>query len=206
MMNDPQFLGDCGYIFDLLKDRFKDAKSGSARRQMYELGNFEKEPRGAWSITLGTTFRDYITPDRKRVPSSLFKSRYETVYYTENKDIFNILKEFINNYYLPFEFSEIQINFNWQSPIHLDKGNKGESVIIALGDYTGGELCIVGNNQSHVNDDHHEYDINCRFLKFDGAKHYHYTKDFEGDRMSIVFYNIKAQKLKKTKNIEDQGS
>jgi len=197
LQEDPQFLGDCSVIFDLLRTRFKDAHSGSARRQMFENGNFEKEPKGAWSITLGHTFRQYITPDRNREPSKLFKSKWETVYYTQNRDIFELLKEFINNYYPGYDFTEIQLNYNWKSPIHKDQGNIGESVIIGLGDYTGGELVIVGNNQTHVNDDHHEYDINCKFLQFDGAKYFHYTKDYEGDRMSIVFYNIKAQKLKK---------
>jgi hypothetical protein len=182
------FYGDCLLIYDLIKEVFKDAQSGTARRVMYEEGNKEKQPIGAYSITLGHTWRGYISPSKAREPSEVFKSLFETVYFSRNKDVYFYLKEFVNKYYPDFEFTEIQINYNWKSPKHKDKLNYGDSLIIGLGDYKGGELII------EKEDGEEKHDINCKFLKFNGAKYTHYTKPWDGDRLSLVFYNINASK------------
>jgi hypothetical protein len=181
---------DCAIIYNLLTNTFKDAKSGTARKQMYEKGNNEKQPKGSYSITLGHTWRGYISPTKNRKPSSLFKSLYETVYYTRNKEVFNDLKDFVEKYKPNFEFTEIQINYNWKSPPHKDRLNYGESLIIALGDYQGGELVIEKDE-----DEDEIHDINCKFLKFNGGKYTHYTKPWKGNRLSLVFYNIKSSKI-----------
>jgi hypothetical protein len=182
------FYCDCLLVYDLIKEVFKEAQSGTARKEMYEKGNGCKQPKGAYSITLGHTWRGYISPTKNRKPSEIFKSLFETNYLTNNKSVYLYLKDFVKKYNPDFEFTEIQINYNWKSPKHKDKLNVGESIIIGLGDYKGGELII------EKEDGEEKHDINCKFLKFNGAKYTHYTKPWEGDRLSLVFYNINASK------------
>ena len=184
---------DCAMIYNLVTDRFIDAKSGTARRQMYENGHNEKQPPGSYSITLGHTFRGYISPTKNRKRSQTFKSLFETKYFTDNRDVFYILKEFVDKYRPNFEFTEVQINYNWKSPKHKDKANQNNSLIIGLGDYTGGELIIDKDDDGcSFWEDH---DINCKFLQFNGGKYTHWVKPWEGERLTLVFYNLKAKKI-----------
>ena len=70
-----------------------------------------------------------------------------------------------------------RLNKNLKSKPHVDKNNVGDSYIIALGDFTGGELSIEG--QSH--------NIRNRWKRFDGRKA-HWVEPFLGERYSIVFF------------------
>ena len=84
-----------------------------------------------------------------------------------------------------FNYTTIQYNKNHKCKKHIDKNNVGESYIIAFGDYEGGRLIVYDAN------DNPEYiDIKNKFYKFNGAKFYHETEDFKGERYSLVFYNI----------------
>jgi hypothetical protein len=81
----------------------------------------------------------------------------------------------------PFEFSAVHINYNVCCPRHIDGNNTGKSMIISLGEYTGGRLFIEGkgefNTQNHP-------------LIFDGAKHYHWNAPItSGDKYSLVFFS-----------------
>ena len=78
-----------------------------------------------------------------------------------------------------FSYQSIQLNQNYKTAPHYDKGNKGESGIVAFGDYTEGELVIEDQ----------EIDIKNKLVFFDGSKYKHWTKDFRGFRYSIVFFN-----------------
>jgi hypothetical protein len=86
----------------------------------------------------------------------------------------------LGNKILPPEFNylSIQVNQNYQTAPHYDKGNKGESAIIAFGDYTGGELIVEGT----------PIDIKNRLVFFDGSKCLHSTTPFMGNRFSLVFH------------------
>ena len=75
-----------------------------------------------------------------------------------------------------FLFSTLQILDNAQISSHVDK-NIGESLIVALGDYTGGEL-IIGDAP---------YNICEAPLIFDGQT-VHEVAPFSGDRWSITLY------------------
>ena len=61
----------------------------------------------------------------------------------------------------------------------------GESIIIGMGDYTGGRL-IVYDKEGKKN----YIDINKKFVKFNGSNYYHEVEDWIGTRISLVFYNI----------------
>lgn len=85
-----------------------------------------------------------------------------------------------------FEYTTIQFNKNHQCAKHKDKKNQGVSYIVGLGDYTGGRLIVYdedGNNPEYI-------DIKNKFYKFDGSKYPHETEPFEGERYSLVYFNI----------------
>jgi hypothetical protein len=77
-----------------------------------------------------------------------------------------------------FAWTSMAINFGTVSAPHVDKNRKGSvSIIMGLGDYTGGDFVQGGIN----------YDIKNKILLFDGAVEHH-SMPFEGDRISIVFF------------------
>eukprot|EP00913_Durusdinium_trenchii_P028819 g27024.t1 len=77
--------------------------------------------------------------------------------------------------------STIAINKRAQFLPHIDSGagaGQGISLIVGLGDYSGGELCV--ENDSH--------DIRYKPLEFNGWTQRHWTKPFQGDRFSLVWF------------------
>jgi len=77
-----------------------------------------------------------------------------------------------------FHWLSIQVNVNYETEPHLDKGNRGESAIIGFGDYSGGDLVV---NEVDVS-------IKNRVIYFDGSQLLHYTRPFTGTRYSVVFH------------------
>ena len=77
--------------------------------------------------------------------------------------------------------STVVVNRNAQFMPHTDSGaGNGQSIsmIVGLGDYTGGELVVEGEPNN----------IRYRPMEFDGWKQRHWTTPFEGERFSIVFF------------------
>lgn len=99
--------------------------------------------------------------------------------------IMKISFDLMKNYDKDFKFSTIQFNKNKQMPKHIDGRNIGESYILGLGDYKGGELIVYDeyDNPSKI-------DIKNKFYKFNGSKYYHETAEFTGNRFTLVFYQI----------------
>jgi FkbM family methyltransferase len=79
------------------------------------------------------------------------------------------------------QFSSVTINHNVECMPHKDARNSGTTLIIALGDYTGGELVV----------DDEEIDIKEKPYYFNGYLKEHYNKPFTGDRYSLMFYSCK---------------
>jgi hypothetical protein len=91
----------------------------------------------------------------------------------------NILDRIVDKYFPPnFFYNCVVINRNFKCLPHKDKHNIGDSIIVAIGNFTGGYL--------KINDE--EYDINGKPLLFDGSNT-HSTTDFDGTRYSLVFFN-----------------
>ena len=101
---------------------------------------------------------------------------------------YKIVQEwFRETYPYYFKYSTIQFNKNNQCAKHIDANNVGVSMIIGLGDYTGGRLIIYdyeGEEKKYI-------DIKNKFYKFNGSKYYHETEAFEGDRITLVFFDIR---------------
>ena len=120
---------------------------------------------------------------RKKNPDG---SGYLTKLKGNHPEFADLFKEFIELYGDDFPFNQVVINRDFKITRHLDAQNVGESMIMAFGDYEGGELVVEDEEGIKV-----EHSIKNRFLKFNGSKLFHYVKDFTGVRYSLVFYNVK---------------
>ena len=77
--------------------------------------------------------------------------------------------------------STIAVNRSARFMPHRDSGiGNGQTVsmIVGLGDYVGGEVCVEGKASS----------IRYKPLEFDGFKQRHWTMPFAGERFSLVFF------------------
>ena len=102
------------------------------------------------------------------------------------------------------EFTSIQLNKDYASTIHVDKNNVGESLILGLGDYTGGELWVYDPKGrvpmevtravpgwpklkigSIVTGTIH--DVKRTWVRFDGRRP-HATMPIEGSRYTLIFF------------------
>lgn len=81
-------------------------------------------------------------------------------------------------------YNAITVNQNYKAAAHKDKGNKGDSLLVAFGNYTGGKLKI------HEGDLAGSHDIQNKPLITDFSKVLHEVEDWQGDRYSLVFYTL----------------
>lgn len=102
------------------------------------------------------------------------------------KDLYRETKKLMKIKDPKFQFSSIQYNKNHKAMKHTDGNNVGTSMIIGLGDYTGGELIVYDKDGKNPT----KHNIKNRFIKFNGSIYPHETAPFKGERYSLVFYNI----------------
>ena len=117
-----------------------------------------------------------------------------------------LLSTFFHQRQSAFRFTTIQVNFHFQSRLHVDGRNAGPSWIIALGEYTGGQLFVMdddGDTTIVVKDEvigRHDiavgsrlrgrlHNIRHRWHKFNGNVP-HMTMPYKGERFSLVYYNF----------------
>jgi hypothetical protein len=128
--------------------------------------NFSRLNSGAGhSISLGRV--------SDRFHHQMGMSRYDAKFPELKKAIFRLGRKIV-----PFHFTTVQVNYNYKTKPHIDGHNVGDSVIVGLGGYKGGDLVVSGKR----------YDIKYRPLMFNGAEHLHSTTAYSGDRYSLVFF------------------
>jgi len=117
------------------------------------------------SLTLGLIHRQF--------------SRYKgySIDTTNNEDLYFLLLKWAKTF-TDLTFTTISINKNVMCKPHKDAKNDGMTMIVGLGDYTGGELWI----------DNQTIDIHNRPYFFNGYAHLHYNLPHLGTRYSIMFY------------------
>ena len=81
-------------------------------------------------------------------------------------------------------FTSITVNQNYVAAPHKDKGNIGNSYLVAFGDYTGGELELLEGSEKGL------YDVRTPLIT-DFSKVLHTVRPFTGNRYSLVFYTAK---------------
>tara|TARA_R110001592_G_scaffold84381_3_gene249541 strand:- start:1197 stop:1901 length:705 start_codon:yes stop_codon:yes gene_type:complete len=141
------------------------------------------------SMLYGSTFRQHpkhYKVQREKDPNNpklnLTKAK------SDHPQLEYIFKEFGKLYFPEFKYNSIQMNKNYIMPPHLDSKNVGQSVLISIGDYIGGDTCLF-NEKSRIIEKH---DARQQPLKFDGSKILHWVdtiKSKDEDRYSLVFFN-----------------
>lgn len=84
-------------------------------------------------------------------------------------------------------YTAITLNHGVQAKKHLDGNNIGRSVIVGIGDYTGGELRVWDANDENPQD----WDLKDRPTLMNGALLPHETQPFTGERYTMIFYQHK---------------
>jgi len=116
------------------------------------------------------------------------KDRYNLSLSAQNEkfpECYEALKEIANIINPNFKYNTITLNKNVKALAHRDGSNVGTSMIIGIGDYSGGGLYIE-NLQTHELILH---DIKYQPVYFNGYLSLHETEDFVGDRYTIIYYN-----------------
>lgn len=80
-------------------------------------------------------------------------------------------------------FTSIQVNKNYMSALHVDKGNLGGSQIIGIGQYEGGGLWVWPDNSS----DGKCLDVRHKWQRFDGTRP-HCTLPYAGTRYTLIYF------------------
>jgi hypothetical protein len=102
--------------------------------------------------------------------------------------LFYHLIEFADKY-VPIAWNAITVNQNYQAGPHKDKHNRGNSFLVAFGDFTGGELEFHEGTRLGLHDIRHKPVIE------NFSAYTHSVKDFQGERYSLVFYQFWTPRL-----------
>ena len=94
-------------------------------------------------------------------------------------ELWSALLDFAEKF-VQVEWDAVQVNDNYLSAPHRDKGNMGSSYIVGFGDYVGGDLVVAGES----------CDIRHRGYEFNGSELLHSTAPWVGQRYSLVFFRI----------------
>jgi len=105
-----------------------------------------------------------------------------------------------------FACTSINLNVNYAAKIHRDGNNIGPSAIRAVGDFKGGELYYWSKDDRKTPLDKlqksqaKKFNIKRKTEIFDGCRA-HCVGDFEGERISIVFFSCRGYPKVGAKNI-----
>ena len=109
-------------------------------------------------------------------------------YYKTNKKYPEVFKALIafGNQVVPkgWEYQGITLNHEVKSKKHIDGKNIGLSVIIGIGDFTGGEIKVWRPDDTGGKN----YDLHDKPVMFNGGVCPHETQPFKGNRYTFVFY------------------
>ena len=103
----------------------------------------------------------------------------ESVY--KYPELYIVFTQFRKHYFEDFYFTNVMINHN----VEEDGIKRGEVVSLGLGDYRGGNLVIIDDEEKkrvvlrswkHIN-------------RFNSSKYEYYYSNFEGERYNLIWYN-----------------
>jgi len=124
------------------------------------------------------------------------KDRYNLSVSAQNEkfpECYEALKQIANIIDPDFKYNTITLNKNVKARLHKDGSNVGISMIVAIGDFTGGGLYVENLETGEME----LHDIKYNPVYFNGYLSQHETEEFTGERYSIIYYNTKI-KTKKT--------
>ncbi len=141
------------------------------RRQPLELNEYRVKVGSGRTQTFGVVNRRSMPPDYSR---QNWKRPY----------LYKLLLDF-GKEYVDISYNAITVNQNYRAGPHRDRGNVGDSYLVAFGDYSGGELVL------HEGPLAGELDIRHNPLVTDFSVTLHSVKPFLGERYSLVYYTFK---------------
>jgi len=98
-----------------------------------------------------------------------------------------------------WSYETITLNEGVKAKKHKDSKNVGDSVIIGIGDFTGGDIKVWDVEDKNGK----AYNLHDRPLMFNGNSHFHQTTPFKGERYTMIFY--KQGKPGKTRGVPMKG-
>jgi hypothetical protein len=101
--------------------------------------------------------------------------------------LFKLILDFAEKH-VKIPWNACTLNQDYKAAAHRDKGNIGDSFLVAFGDYIGGELEIHEGPLKGL------HNVKYNPLVTDFSKVLHEVKDFLGHRYSLVFYKLDIQK------------
>ena len=138
------------------------------------------------SMLWGSTFRQHPAHYKQRQPDPDCPGKNMTKLKEEEIDLKEYFHQFRNLYFKDFEFNSVHVNKNYATPPHFDSKNCGESVLVAMGDYRGGETCLYNSTSKKIE----KYDARTKPLIFNGSEILHWVVPWtKGDRYTLVFFN-----------------
>lgn len=138
-------------------------------------------------ITIPKTKRKMVSDSNARtvtmgqVNQPFHKFKGYSKFTDQQPELWEAIKEMAEYLDPKHRYTSVTINHNVLCKPHKDNRNDGTTLIIGLGDYTGGELHVDGE----------DIDINHKPYYFNGYLHEHYNKPFTGDRWSLMFYSLR---------------
>lgn len=157
--------------------------------QLLELTDVQKDLLQSLHTHLATWSIPRTNPPRTSVGAGRsctfgrIKKRYggrewkDGVWNTKKPKIWELLQAYGAT--VPVPWTSIQINQNCVCAKHKDKNNVGDSYLVSLGDYTGGELVVEGT----------PYDTSKNGIVFNGSELEHWNNEIvSGNKWSIVFF------------------
>jgi hypothetical protein len=108
-------------------------------------------------------------------------------YATNDKkpELFKALVKF-GNTVVPkgFDYQGITLNHGVKAKKHKDAKNVGPSILIGIGDFTGGKIRVWDGADKNPKD----FDLHDKPVMFNGGLLYHETQPFNGERYTFIFY------------------
>lgn len=152
------------------------------RRSRYdEKGNVIAPERDLTIGTIGRTTNFGFLKTRTRGYAPAVANR-------DYPDLFEAIVQ-LGNQVVPkgWKYSTITLNYGVKAKKHIDKLNVGDSVIVGVGDYTGGGLYTYKPNGT----DPTLHNIKDHPAMFNGALVPHKTEAFKGERYTLIFFSMK---------------
>jgi len=103
-------------------------------------------------------------------------------------DLYDMCRDFFDTHFPTHEYNQILINKSNEFQWHQDDNKERGNIIVAFGDYEGGELVVQPKGvNGHLK--HTSFDIFLNPIWFDGSQ-YHKVNKISGERYSITAYLI----------------
>ena len=163
------------------------AKYDEARKNLLEalskisVPRIPKGRKETGRMNAPTNRGDVLGTDGRTLTMGFGDNRHGWNFFSMNNkypDVYKALVEF-GNQVVPkgWEYQTITLNHNAKAKKHIDKKNVGKSVIVGIGNYSGGELRVFSADSKT----HKDLDIHDKPAMFNGGVLPHETQSFSGE-------------------------